>query len=421
MIKYIVQGGVPVKGNISVGGSKNAAMPILSAALMIQGKTVLTNIPQLRDIDTFFQLMQRAGAIIHQIDEHSFEIDASDIHTGHIDDTGLEKIRGSQTLLGALLSRVGYVTLPSLGGCQIGARPIDIHLYGLRQLGAESSSIKGAVHLEAKSLVSAHVYLDYPSFGATANIILAACTAKGNTVIENAAQEPEIADLVNFLNKAGAKIYGIGSKTLRIVGVDKLRPITHRIMPDRIQASTYLISSVITCGDLTVEDLSVNDISSVVFKLRETGADIQIINQDKIRIKMDKKPLGFKIKTMPFPGFPTDVQSPMLALASIANGMSVIVESVFENRFQVASELQKMGAKIVYNERMATVFGVEKISGAIVQAQNLRAGASLILAALAAEGESEILGIETVERGYELFDVKLRSCGAQIQRLEDAL
>ncbi len=419
MKKYIIQGGHPLKGNISVSGSKNATMPILSATLLIDGITRLTNVPDLGDIDIFFELMKRAGAIITPYEKNAFEIDTRNIHTGDVDDSGLEKIRGSQTLLGALLARIGKVTLPSLGGCQIGARPIDIHLNGLKQLGAESSIIKGAVHLEAQKINASHIYLDYPSFGATANLILASCTAQGNTIIENAAQEPEIADLVNFLNKSGAKIYGIGSKTLRITGVERLRPVTHRIMPDRIQASTYMIASAITQGDLTIENISANDFSSVIFKLRETGAEVQIMNMDKIRVSMRQRPMGFKIKTMPFPGFPTDVQSPMLALASLADGMSVIMESVFENRFQVAQELNRMGAKIVYNERMATVIGVENLYGAVVQVQNLRAGASLVLAALAAQGESEILGIEAIERGYDNLDKQLAQCGAEITRMED--
>jgi UDP-N-acetylglucosamine 1-carboxyvinyltransferase len=419
MKKYIIQGGRPLKGSIKVGGSKNSAMPVLSAALLINGKTILSNVPKLSDITTFMELIRRLGATAKEIESNTWEIDASNIHTGAVNDTGLEKIRGSQTLLGALLARKKTVTLPSLGGCQIGARPIDIHLNGFHQLGAVSSSIKGAVHLETEALLGSHIYLDYPSFGATANLIIASCQAKGNTVIENAAQEPEIADLVNFLNKAGAKIYGIGSKTLRISGVDSLKPIKHRIMPDRIQACTYMIAAAITRGDLQIENISVNDFSSVVFKLRETGADIQIINTDKIRIKMTKRPLGFKIKTMPFPGFPTDVQSNMLALASVAEGMSVIMESVFENRFQVAAELNRMGAKIVYNERMATVSGVERLSGAIVEASNLRAGSSLVLAALSAENESEVLGIETIDRGYESLDANLAECGAQIKRLEE--
>jgi UDP-N-acetylglucosamine 1-carboxyvinyltransferase len=419
MNRYLIQGAYPLRGSISVGGSKNSAMPILSAALMINGITRLSNLPKLRDIDTFFQLISRTGAVVSQIDENIYDIDARNIHTGEVDDTGIEKIRGSQTLLGALLARTGKVSLPSLGGCQIGSRPIDLHLHGLQQLGAESSSVKGVVHLEAKKLTASHIYFDYPSFGATANLILASCLADGNTVIENAAQEPEIADLVNFLNKCGAKIYGIGSKTLRIVGVESLKAVTHRIMPDRIQASTFMIAAVISAGDLLIENVSVNDFSSVIFKLRETGADIQIINQDKVQVKMDRKPDAFKIKTMPFPGFPTDVQSPMLALAAIADGMSVIVESVFENRFQVANELNRMGARIVFNERMATVFGVEQLSGAMVESQNLRAGASLVLAALAAEGESEISGIETIDRGYENLESKLAACGAHITRRED--
>jgi len=418
-MKYIIEGGKNLKGSIKISGSKNAAMPILSASLLINGKIRLSNVPNLRDIETFFKIFNKIGVNVTKEAENNYIIDTSSIRTGEISANGIERIRGSQTLLGALLARFGSVTLPSFGGCQIGARPIDLHLKGLRALGAEASFVKGAIHLEASKLKGAYIYLDYSSVGATENLILAACMADGNTVIENAAEEPEIVDLINFLNKTGAKITGLGSKTLKIVGVKELKTITYRIMPDRIEAGTYMIASAITKGDLTLENLSVSDLASIIFKLREIGVDITVLNQDRMRVKMNSKPLSFKIKTMPYPGFSTDLQSAMLSLGCIASGVSVINETIFENRFLIVPELIKMGAKITTNDRTAIITGVEELFPAIVDSPDLRGGAALVLAALAAKGESEINSIETIGRGYENMDKKLREVGGVIKKVED--
>lgn len=419
-MKFVIEGGKSLKGEIKISGSKNATMPILSACLLINGRVKLSNVPNLRDIQTFFKIFNKIGVNVIKESDDTYIIDSSSIKTGEIiGDDIVDRVRGSQTLLGALLSRFGSVTLPSLGGCQIGARPIDLHLKGLKAMGAEASFIKGAIHLEASKLKGSHIYLDYSSVGATENLILAACMADGNTIIENAAEEPEIVDLINFLNIAGAKITGLGSKTIRIVGVHELRPINHRIMPDRIEAGTYMVASAITRGDITLENLSVSDLTSVIFKLREVGIDITILNQDKLRVKMNSKPKGFEIKTMPYPGFSTDLQSAMLSLACIANGVSVINETVFENRFLVVPELIKMGAKITTNDRMAIVSGVEELFPAIVNAPDLRGGAALVLAALTARGESEINSIEIIERGYESMDEKLREVGGVIRKVGD--
>lgn len=418
-MKYIVEGGKSLKGEIKISGSKNATMPILSASLLVNGKVKLSNVPSLWDIETFFKIFNKIGVGVTKESDNNYTIDASSIKTGEISANGIEKVRGSQTLLGALLSKFGSVTIPSLGGCQIGARPIDLHLKGLKALGAEASFIKGAVHLEASKLKGAHIYLDYSSVGATENLILSACMADGNTIIENAAEEPEIVDLINFLNKAGAKITGLGSKTLKIVGVKELKPLSHRIMPDRIEAGTYMVAAAITRGDLTLENLSVSDLTSTIFKLREIGIDITILNQDKLRIKMNSRPTNFKIKTMPYPGFSTDLQSAMLSLACLSSGVSIINETVFENRFLIVPELIKMGAKIIINDRTAIVTGVEELFPAIVDSPDLRGGAALVLAALAAKGESEINSIETIERGYENMDKKIRTVGGIIRKVED--
>lgn len=418
-MKYIVNGGRSLKGEIKISGAKNATMPILSAALLVKDKVKLSNVPALRDIDTFFEIFHRIGVSVTKEGENNYIIDSSGPIVSSISGEGIDKIRGSQTLLGALLARCSSVTLPSLGGCQIGSRPIDLHLKGLKALGAEISYIKGAIHLEASKLKGTNIYLDYSSVGATENLILAACMAEGNTVIENAAEEPEIVNLINFLNKAGAKITGLGSKTIKIVGVNELRSVSHRIMPDRVEAGTYMVASAITGGDLTLENLSLADLTSVIFKLREIGANITILNQDKLRVRMNSRPLSFKIKTMPYPGFSTDLQSAMLALACIAPGVSVIQETVFENRFLIVPELIKMGAKIITNESMAIITGVDYLYGANVDSPDLRGGASLVLASLSAKGESEIKNIEVIERGYEKMEVKLRNVGAIIEKVEE--
>jgi UDP-N-acetylglucosamine 1-carboxyvinyltransferase len=417
-MKYLIEGGKILKGTIKISGAKNAAMPILSAALLIRGKTILRNIPSLVDVDIFFDIFRKIGVVIKKESDNTYIIDATNEIDSDISSYNIEKIRGSQTFLGALLARSNSITLPSLGGCQIGSRPIDLHIKGLEALGADTSLVKGSIHMETKKLKGNHIYLDYSSVGATENLILAACLAEGNTEIENAAQEPEIVDMINFLNKAGAKITGLGSKTLRIVGVKELKPISHRIMPDRIEAGTYMVAAAITKGDLILEDVGVFDLSSLIFKLREIGADITIINQDSLRISMNNRPSGFKIKTMPYPGFSTDLQSAMLSLACVSSGVSILVETVFENRFLIVPELVKMGSKIVTSDRMAIVTGVNEINGALMDSPDLRGGAALVVAALAAKGESEVTSIEKIERGYERMDEKINSVGGSMKIVE---
>ena len=417
-MKYVIEGGKSLKGNIAISGSKNAVMPILSAALLIKGKTIIRNVPSLLDVEIFFDIFKKIGVGISKENDDTYILDTTGDIDPNISSYNIEKIRGSQTFLGALLSRCNSVTIPSLGGCQIGSRPIDLHIKGLEALGAETNLIKGAIHMQTKKLKGNHIYLDYSSVGATENLILAACMADGNTEIENAAQEPEIVDMINFLNKAGAKITGLGSKTLRIVGVKELKPISHRVMPDRIEAGTYMIAAAITKGDLTLENIGVFDLSSLIFKLREIGADITIINQDKLKITVNSRLSGFKIKTTPYPGFSTDLQSAMLSLACLSSGVSIIVETVFENRFLIVPELIKMGAKIVTSDRMAIVTGVNEINGAVVDSPDLRGGGALVIASLAARGESEVTSIEKIERGYENIDKKINAVGGSIKIVE---
>lgn len=415
-----ISGGAPLVGSVTISGAKNASLPILTACLLIKGPTQLLNVPDIGDIRTMLKILERIGVKITKGEEPgSLWIDAT-----HIDNQSdlaeAEKIRGSQTLLGTILSRCGEVRLPPLGGCNIGSRQMDLHINSLRRLGATLNMEQGWIHMKTTGLKGGTIYLDYSSVGATENAILASCLADGNTIIENAAQEPEIVDLINFLNKAGAKIFGLGSKTLRVVGVKALRPnLYHRIMPDRIEAGSFMIAAVITRGNLEINHMSVGDNSSLIYKLREIGASLNISGQDTVRVQMNKRPGSFQIKTMPYPGFPTDLQSPMMALACLADGVSVIVENVFENRFQVARELSKMGANIITTEKVATVYGAQNLTPASVVCPDLRGGMALVLAALTIPETSTIESFEKVDRGYADFEKKLTSLGVKIAKQEE--
>jgi UDP-N-acetylglucosamine 1-carboxyvinyltransferase len=416
-----VSGGKPLSGIVSVGGAKNSSLPIITACLLIHGKTKLMNIPDISDIKTMISGLTEMGVKITSGEESgSYYLDATGDISYHVDFAGARQIRGSQTLLGSLLARTGRVILPPLGGCKIGSRQMDLHIKGLSMLGAKVTYDGADLCMEAKHLKGAQIYLDYSSVGATENVILAACLAEGNTVIENAAQEPEIVDLINFLNKAGAKISGLGSKSIRIVGVSELKPnLYHRVMPDRIEAGTYMIAAAITRGDLIIDKLSISDLGSLIYKLREVGVEIEITGQDQARVFMAGKILPFQIKTMPYPGFPTDLQSQMLALSCLGTGVSVIIENVFDNRFQVVPELIKMGANISVNQKTATVTGVKNLSPSHVVCPDLRGGAALLLAAITCNGTTTIHDIEKVDRGYECLVNKFSAIGANLVRVEE--
>lgn len=416
-----VMGGTRLTGTVAIGGAKNASLPIITACLMIRGKTKILNVPEIGDVKTMLDGLSEIGASVTPGEEKgTFFIDASGTLSHHANFHGVSQIRGSQTLLGALLARNRKVTLPPLGGCKIGSRQMDLHINGLAMLGAKVSYEGASLHMETDQLKGSQVYLDYSSVGATENVILAACLAEGNTVIENAAQEPEIVDLINFLNKAGAKISGLGSKTIRIVGVSELKPNTyHRIMPDRIEAGTYMIASVITGGDIMVDKISVADLGSLIYKLREIGAEITLTGQDQARIIMNQPIKPFQIKTMPYPGFPTDLQSQMLALSCLSTGVSTIIENVFDSRFHVVTELQKMGASILVNQKTATVTGIKSFKGSSVTCPDLRGGVALLLASLTCQGKSAIHEIEKVDRGYEKLVPKFLSLGANMSRVEE--
>lgn len=413
MEKFVVTGEVQLTGNIRVGGAKNATLPIMAATLLCSGVSILHDVPQLSDIRAMQEILALLGAKIVQ-EGFTLIIDTTGVSKQEIPEHLMREMRASVFLMGPLLGRFRKVRVSYPGGCAIGPRPIDLHIKALEKLGAKVKESYGYIDAEAASLNGAEIHFDFPSVGATENAMMAAVMAKGTTIIRNAAREPEIVDLQNFLNKMGAKVIGAGSDTIRIEGVSKLVSAEHTIMPDRIQAGTFLVAGAITQGDVTVENISPEYLFSVTDKLEEIGAHITTAN-NYIRIRAGEL-RGVDIKTLPFPGFPTDLQAPMLSLLTVAKGTSIITETIFENRFKHVDELTRMGAKIKVEGRTAIIRGIPKMTGAIVAAPDLRAGGALVLAALAAQGVSEIEQVYHIDRGYEQLELKLQSLGARIIR-----
>ncbi|QJW46495.1 UDP-N-acetylglucosamine 1-carboxyvinyltransferase [bacterium BFN5] len=413
MEKFVVTGEVQLTGNIRVGGAKNATLPIMAATLLCSGVSILHDVPQLSDIRAMQEILALLGAKIVQ-EGFTLIIDTTGVSKQEIPEHLMREMRASVFLMGPLLGRFRKVRVSYPGGCAIGPRPIDLHIKALEKLGAKIKESYGYIDADAARLNGAEIHFDFPSVGATENAMMAAVMARGTTIIRNAAREPEIVDLQNFLNKMGAKVIGAGSDTIRIEGVSKLVSAEHTIMPDRIQAGTFLVAGAITQGDVTVENISPEYLFSVTDKLEEIGAQITTAN-NYIRIRAGEL-RGVDIKTLPFPGFPTDLQAPMLSLLTVAKGTSIITETIFENRFKHVDELTRMGAKIKVEGRTAIIRGIPKMTGAIVAAPDLRAGGALVLAALAAQGVSEIEQVYHIDRGYEQLELKLQSLGARIIR-----
>nr|WP_092068207.1 UDP-N-acetylglucosamine 1-carboxyvinyltransferase [Dendrosporobacter quercicolus]NSL46999.1 UDP-N-acetylglucosamine 1-carboxyvinyltransferase [Dendrosporobacter quercicolus DSM 1736]SDL72057.1 UDP-N-acetylglucosamine 1-carboxyvinyltransferase [Dendrosporobacter quercicolus] len=413
MEKFVVTGEVQLAGKIRVGGAKNATLPIMAATLLCSGVSILHDVPHLSDIRAMQEILELLGAKIKQ-DGYSLIIDTSTVSKQEIPEHLMREMRASVFLMGPLLGKFRKVRVSYPGGCAIGPRPIDLHIKALEKLGAKVKESYGYIEAEAGVLTGAEIQFDFPSVGATENAMMAAVMAKGTSIIRNAAREPEIVDLQDFLNKMGAKVAGAGTDTIKIEGVTKLFPAEHIIMPDRIQAGTFLIAGAITQGDITVDNISPEHLFSVTDKLEEIGAQITARN-DNIRIRAGDL-RGVDIKTLPFPGFPTDLQAPMLSLLAVAKGTSIITETIFENRFKHVDELTRMGAKIKVEGRTAIIRGVSKMTGAVVAAPDLRAGGALVLAALAAQGVSEIEQVYHIDRGYEHLELKLQSLGACIIR-----
>lgn len=415
---FRIKGGKEIKGVLEVGGSKNAALPILVATLIEKGTYILNNVPNLRDIETLIKLLESLGLEVERIEKNSYKIVNSGLKSLVASYDLVKKMRASFLVMGPMLAheKKARVSLP--GGCAIGSRPVDLHLKGFEALGVKIKIDHGYVEGETKELIGGKVVFDFPSVGATENIIMAAVKAKGKTIIENAAREPEIEDLCNFLNKMGAKIKGAETGHIEIEGVEKLTPCEYSIIPDRIVAGTFIIAALIFNGKITVKGVVRDHIESFISKLEEMGAIFEI-NGDVLTTKTQLKDLKpVKATTMPHPGFPTDLQSPIMTLMCLVKGTSEIKENIFENRFMHVPELNRMGANITTDGNMARIDGVEIFSSAEVMASDLRAGASLILAALLAEGETIVNRIYHVDRGYEELEVKLRALGADIERIK---
>lgn len=412
---YTISGGEKLAGSVKIEGSKNAVLPILTACIINEGRNILHNCPNLRDVSVMLNILEVIGCKVEKTG-NMLVVDTSQIITSDIPDKLVREMRSSVVILGAMLTRMKRTTLSYPGGCEIGTRPIDLHVKGLKALGAKISEVGGYLLCEAENLVGTEVNLDFPSVGATENIMLAAVKAQGTTIIRNAAREPEVVDLQNFLNLMGCRINGAGTNIIHVSGVKNVKPVEYTIMPDRIVAGTYLTMAAATLGNIEITDVIPEHLSAVLFKLRETGCKLKI-QKSKIEIESPKRLMAVDmVKTMPYPSFPTDLQAPMLALMTIASGTSVIVENIFENRFKHVNELLKMGAKITIEGRTAIIKGVETLHGAQVDAKDLRGGAALVLAGLAAKGETVIHGIHHIERGYETIDVKLASLGARIDK-----
>jgi UDP-N-acetylglucosamine 1-carboxyvinyltransferase len=415
MNKFLVEKSPPLRGNVRISGAKNSALPILAASLLGTEDIILEDVPQLKDVEVMCEVLSSLGAKVEFLDKKVIKINSRDINNYETPYELMSKMRASFLVMGPLLTRLGKTKTSLPGGCAIGTRPIDLHLKGFRALGAEIDVDHGYIGAYADKLVGDRIYLDFPSVGATENIMMAAVMAEGETIIDNAAMEPEIVDLANFLNKLGAQIKGVGTSTIRIKGVKELGGATHSIIPDRIEAGTFMVAAAITKGDVIVENVITSHIKPIIAKLREAGCEVWE-EEDKVRVVGTDNLKAVDIKTLPYPGFPTDMQAQFMALMSVAQGTSVIIETVFENRFMHVDELKRMGADIKIDGRSAIVQGVSELMSAPVKATDLRAGAALILAGLKADGVTEISDIHHIDRGYENIEQKFAQLGAKIYR-----
>lgn len=416
MEKFVINGGRPLRGRVRIGGRKNAAVAVIPSALMGDGVSTLENIPDIRDVATYLDILEAMGAKVEWIDRHTLRIHPSGLDPSAVTYDLVKRMRASYYLLGALLARFGEAEVPLPGGCDIGQRPVDLHLKGFRALGADVVIEHGVVKLKARRLVGAPVYLDTVSVGATINIMLAATMAEGTTVIENAAKESHVVDVANYLNAMGARISGAGTDVIKVRGVSVLTGATHAIIPDEIEAATFMIAAVGSRGEVLLENVIPKHLEPVSAKLREMGAVIEE-NGESILVHGSGRPKACNVKTLPYPGFPTDTQQPMSVLMSVAEGTSMITETIWDGRFKHVDELKRMGANIRVEGRTAVIEGVERLSGAPVQASDLRAGAALVVAGILAEGRTEVSGLEHIDRGYEGIDEKFRALGADIQRV----
>lgn len=416
MDQYIIKGGNPLVGEIEIGGAKNAALGILAAAIMTDETVTIDNLPDVQDINVLLEAISGIGAVVNRINRHKVTINGSMIGEVSVDYEYIKRIRASYYLLGALLGKYKKAEVPLPGGCNIGSRPIDLHLKGFRALGASVSIQHGSIIAEAERLRGRHIFLDTVSVGATINIMMAASMAEGFTSIENAAREPHVVDVANFLNSMGANIKGAGTDLIRIRGVEKLHKTEYSIIPDQIEAGTFMFAAAATKGDVMVKNVIPKHLEATTAKLEEIGCEVEEFD-DAVRVVASKRLHTTNVKTLPYPGYPTDMQPQIGVTLALASGTSIVTESIFENRFKYIDELTRMGANVKVEGNSAIITGVEKFTGARVSAPDLRAGAALVIAGLAAEGITVVDDIVYIQRGYECFEEKLRSLGAEIERV----
>ena len=414
MEQYVIKGGNPLVGEVEIAGAKNAALAILAAAIMTDETILIENLPDVRDINVLLEAIAGIGAQVDRIDKSTVKINGSTIGDVSVDYEYIKKIRASYYLLGALLGKYKHAEVPLPGGCNIGSRPIDQHLKGFRAL----DIMHGAIVAKADELHGSHIFLDVVSVGATINIMMAASLAPGRTILENAAREPHVVDVANFLNSMGANIKGAGTDVIRIKGVEKLHRTEYSIIPDQIEAGTFMFAAAATGGDVTVKNVIPKHLEATTAKLEEIGCEVEEFD-DAVRVRAPKRLHRTHVKTLPYPGYPTDMQPQIAVTLALAEGTSIVTESIFENRFKYADELSRMGANIKVEGNSAIIDGVKKLTGARVSAPDLRAGAALVIAGLAADGITVVDDIVYIQRGYENFEDKLRSLGAEIERVSN--
>lgn len=420
MEQYVIKGGIPLEGEVVIAGAKNAALGILAAAVMTDQEVKIENVPNVRDTRVLLQAIEGIGARVRYEDEHTVIICGGTIRPNSdlcVDDEFIRKIRASYYLLGALLGKYKHSQVALPGGCDIGARPIDLHIKGFEALGAKVDILNGMISTHADELIGNHIYMDVTSVGATINVMMAAVLAEGKTTIENAAKEPHIVDVANFLNSMGANIKGAGTDVIRIRGVRELHGTTYSIIPDQIEAGTFMMAAAATKGNILIKNVIPKHLEAITSKLLEIGAKV-IEYDDSVRVMCDKRLKSTNVKTLPYPGFPTDMQPQISVTLALSKGTSIVTESIFENRFKYVAELSRMGAKIRVEGNTAIIDGVETFAGAAIAAPDLRAGAALVIAALVADDYSTISDIKYIQRGYEKFEEKLQALGAHIEKVE---
>lgn len=418
MEQYVIKGGNPLYGEVEIGGAKNAALAILAAAIMTDETVTIDNLPNVRDINVLLHAIEEIGAHVERVDIHKVKINGSFIRGVNVDNEFIRRIRASYYLIGALLGKYKHAEVALPGGCDIGSRPIDLHMKGFRSMGADIDIAHGLVIARAKELKGTHIYMDKVSVGATINIMMAAAMADGKTVIENAAKEPHVVDVANFLNSMGANIRGAGTDVIRIVGVEKLHATEYSVIPDQIEAGTFMFAVAAAGGNVLVKNVIPKHLEATTAKLLEVGCQVEEFD-DSVRVISDGHLKHTQVTTLPYPGFPTDMQPQMAVLLGIAEGTSTVTESIFENRFKYVDELTRMGADIKVESNIAIISGVKRYTGARVNAPDLRAGAALVIAGLAAEGITVVDDIYYIQRGYEALEEKLTKIGAKIARVED--